>query len=224
MKNRMRSPDRKEEKTRFFAFLRGKNIALNLAGSLILAFGVYEIHSFCAITEGGVIGLTLLLQYWFSLSPALTNFILTVLFYALGFKKLGFPFLLYSVIAFSSYSLFYAILETTPPLFPCLSQMPLVTSILGALFVGVGAGLCVRGGGAQSGDDALAMSLCAVFPVKIWMVYLFSDLIVLLLSLTYLPFSRFCYSLLTVVLSGQIIGLVSGNSIALFGKRNKDEQ
>lgn len=35
-----------------------------------------------------------------------------------------------------------------------------------------------------------------------------SDLVVLLISLTYIPVSRITYSLLTVVLSGQIIGLM----------------
>ena len=39
-------------------------------------------------------------------------------------------------------------------------------------------------------------------------IYLASDLIVLALSATYLPITRLLCSLLTVVLSGQIIGLM----------------
>lgn len=35
-----------------------------------------------------------------------------------------------------------------------------------------------------------------------------SDLAVLILSLSYIPIQRLMYSLLTVVLSGQVIGLV----------------
>lgn len=46
------------------------------------------------------------------------------------------------------FSLIYAIVEQFPPLWPQLAQMPLVASLLGAVFVGVGAGLCVRAGGA----------------------------------------------------------------------------
>ena len=37
-----------------------------------------------------------------------------------------------------------------------------------------------------------------------------SDLTVLLLSLSYIPLGRIAYSLLTVILSGQLIGLVAG--------------
>ena len=59
-----------------------------------------------------------------------------------------------------------------------------------------------------TGDDALAMSLERVLPLDIQWIYLISDLVVLLISLTYIPVSRITYSLLTVVLSGQIIGLM----------------
>ena len=69
-------------------------------------------------------------------------------------------------------------------------------------------GICVRVGGAPTGDDALAMSLERVLPVDIQWIYLISDLAVLLLSLTYIPVSKIVYSLLTVILSGQIIGIM----------------
>ena len=86
--------------------------------------------------------------------------------------------------------------------------MPLAASLLGAVFVGVGAGLCVRIGGAPGGDDALAMSLSHVTHIKIQWIYLLSDFAVLVLSLSYIPLNRMVYSILTVLLSGQIIGFV----------------
>ena len=82
-----------------------------------------------------------------------------------------------------------------------------MASILGAAFVGVGVGLSVRVGGAPTGDDALALAVSAKTHIGIQWVYLISDLIVLLLSLSYIPWRRLIYSLLTVVISGQIIGL-----------------
>ena len=45
--------------------------------------------------------------------------------------------------------------------------------------------------------------------VKIQWIYLASDMTVLLLSLSYIPLRRILYSLLTVILSGQIIGLTA---------------
>ena len=84
----------------------------------------------------------------------------------------------------------------------------LLAAVLGALFIGIGAGICVRCGGATSGDDALAMSLSKVTKIPIQWIYLISDLTVLGLSLTYLPLRNILPSLLTVILSGQIIGWI----------------
>ena len=66
----------------------------------------------------------------------------------------------------------------------------------------------MRIGGAPGGDDALAMSLSHVTHIKIQWIYLLSDFAVLGFSLSYIPLNRMVYSILTVLLSGQIIGFV----------------
>ena len=181
------------------------SVLLLLLGSAILAFGLYNIHSMSNVTEGGILGLTLLLEYWFGISPSVSGFVLTILCYFLGWKLLGKRFLIYSFISSIGFSVFYRIFEQFDPLFPNIGEKPLLAAVVGALFVGISVGLCVRVGGAPTGDDALAMSLERVLPLDIQWIYLISDLVVLLISLTYIPVSRITYSLLTVVLSGQII-------------------
>jgi len=52
------------------------------------------------------------------------------------------------------------------------------------------------------------MSISHVTGLKIEWVYMISDITILGLSLTYIPLTRIMYSLLTVILSGQIIGLI----------------
>ena len=195
-------------------------LALIAAGSAILAFGLYHIHAVSNITEGGVLGMTLLLQRWFEISPALSGLILNLICYGLGWRTFGKTFLLYSAAAGGGFSLFYAIFEQFPPLFPRIAEHPLLAAIAGAVFVGVGVGFCVLAGGAPSGDDSLAMSLSHHTKLGISWMYLISDLSVLALSLSYIPLSRIVYSLLTVVLSGQIIGQMQ--KIPLFEKRQKN--
>lgn len=185
-----------------------KNCAITLLGSFILAFGLYHVHSISGVTEGGVLGATLLLEHWTGISPALTGGVMNVLCYVLGWKLLGKEFIAYSALATVGFSGMYKICEQFPHLWPGLADMPLVAALVGALFVGVGAGLCVRVGGAPSGDDALAMSISHAAGWKIQWVYLLSDLIVLVMSLSYIPVRRIGYSLFTVLLSGQLIGFV----------------
>jgi uncharacterized membrane-anchored protein YitT (DUF2179 family) len=155
-----------------------------------------------------VLGLTLLLQHWFQISPAVSSLILNLACYALGWKALGKDFIGYSLVSISTYSICYGILEQFPPLWPGIALYPLLAAIVGALFIGIGAGLCVRAGGATTGDDALAMSLSHLTNIPIQWIYLVSDLTVLGLSLSYIPLKRIGYSLLTVILSGQIIGWI----------------
>lgn len=188
--------------------LKFSNCMVLLVGSIIQAIGIYNIHSLSNVTEGGVLGLTLLLQHWLQISPAISSLILNLVCYAIGWRTLGKEFIGYSLLSIGVYSGAYGILEQFPPLWPEIAQFPLLAAIAGALFIGIGAGLCVRAGGATAGDDALAMSFSHLFRWPIERVYLISDLTVLLLSLSYIPVRRIAYSLLTVVLSGQIIGLL----------------
>ena len=179
-----------------------------LLGSMILAFGLYHIHNTAHITEGGVLGMTLLLQQWFHISPAVSGLILNALCYGFAFYCLGKEFLKYSLVSSAGFSLFYAIFEYFDPLWPHIGQHPLLAAVTGALFVGIGAGLSVRVGAASGGDDAFALAVTHKTSLEIQWVYLITDLIVLLLSLTYIPWQKILYSVLTVFLSGQIIGLI----------------
>lgn len=188
--------------------MKPKNILILFFASAFQAFGMYHIHALADITEGGVLGATLLLEYWFHISPAITSFLMNAVCFALGFRILGKEFIACSAIAALGYSIGYALWEQFPPLWPEIVQYPLLAAILGALFIGIGAGLCVRAGGATCGDDALAMSLSHISKIPIQWIYLASDLTVLLLSLSYIPLRRIVYSLITVTLSGQIIGWI----------------
>ena len=188
----------------------------NVIGGAILAFGLYQIHSISNVTEGGVLGLTLLFQHWLGISPSITGLVLNAACYLFGYKTLGKQFIRNSIIAGTCFSLFYALFEQTPRLWPKISEYPLIASVVGAVFVGIGVGLCVRNNGAPTGDDALAMGLSHILKTKIQWIYLASDMTVLLLSLSYIPLRRILYSLLTVVLSGQLIGLTES-----FGKNTR---
>ena len=188
--------------------LKPLSIATAFLSSAFQAFGMYNIHALSDITEGGVLGATLLLEHWFSISPALSSFLMNAACFLLGWRTLGKEFIGYSLVAAGAFSGTYWLCEQFPPLWPQLAAMPFLASVLGALFIGIGAGICVRCGGATCGDDALAMSLSKVTKIPIQWIYLISDLTVLGLSLTYLPFKNILPSLLTVVLSGQIIGWI----------------
>lgn len=186
--------------------LKWKACLLAYLGSAVQAFGVYNIHALSNVTEGGILGLTLLLEHWAGISPAYSGLVFNAICYVIGWKALGKLFLVYSAVATSGFSITYRICEQFDPLWPQIADMPLTAAIAGALFIGVGVGICIRSGGAACGDDALAMSINEKTHIPIERIYLISDITILGLSLSYIPVKRIGYSLLTVILSGQLIG------------------
>ncbi len=190
---------------KLLSHLTPKRVFTLLLGAFILAFGLYNIHSRCAITEGGILGATLLLQHHFGISPGISGIVMDLTCYAIGFGLLGKAFLVNAVVASCGFSLFYNLLECFPPLLPDLSALPLVAAVAGACFVGVGVGLVVRLGGAAGGDDALALVIQHLTKCRISTAYLVTDITVLTLSLSYIPVQKILYSLVTVMVSSFII-------------------
>ena len=184
------------------------SVIQSLLGSAVLAFGLYHVHAFSGVTEGGQLGLVLLLQHWLHISPAISTAVINILCYWIGWKLLGKVFIVRSAVATVGFSLIYWFVQQFPPLWPNLVDHPLAAAVVGAIFVGVGCGLCVRSGGAACGDDGLAMSLSHHFRIKIEYVYFIFDFVVLAASLSYIPLGRILYSLLTVMISSKIVGLV----------------
>ena len=177
-------------------------------GAAILAFGLFNIHSRCRITEGGVLGMTLLIHHWTGLSPAVSEVALDGVCYLLGLKYLGRAFLPRAAAATGCYALCYALFERVGYLLPDLTGLPVLAALFGALFVGAGVGLVVRAGGAAGGDDALALVVSKLAGCPIARAYLVTDVTVLLLSLSYIPIRNIACSLVTVTLSSFIIGRV----------------
>lgn len=176
-------------------------------GAFILAFGLYNIHAQAGITEGGILGTTLLLLHWLHISPSISEIVLDILCYAIAFKTLGKGFAKNALISTCFYSFFYFLLERFPPLLPDLSQHLLLASVLGGLFVGCGVGLVVRAGGACGGDDALALTLSHYSKWPVSRCYLITDLTILLFSLSYIPWQNIIFSLITVTISSNLIGV-----------------
>ena len=192
----------------------GLTVKKILLGAMICSFGIHNIHQRTNITEGGVIGLMLFAEHWLKLSPAYITPVLDIACYLLAFRFLGGRFIKISIISTFFVSLFYKIWELFPPMLPDLSNRPLIAAVLGGMFVGIGVGLIVRQGGSSGGDDALALSISHLLRWRLSRAYLFTDVVVLLLSLSYIPVMRIAFSLITVTISSYLIDYVRGYGTA----------
>ena len=103
-----------------FPKLKPSYCIIAVMSSAFLAFGLYHVHSVSGITEGGVLGLTLLLDHWFDISPAASGIVLNILCYLIGWRLLGMEFIAYSAIATAGFSIAYRIFERSDPIWPDL--------------------------------------------------------------------------------------------------------
>ena len=185
-----------------------KSILLIIIGASILSFGSYNFNYQNNVTEGGVLGLLLLMQQIFNISPSITSVIIDFSLFAIGTKFFGKRFLLYSVLSTIAFSTTYKIWESVGFLIPSFTNNMLIASILAGIGVGVGVGLVVRGGGASGGDDVIALLGNKLLKLKVNHVYLATDSIVLLMSLVYLDIKQVFFSIIAVTISGKIISII----------------
>ena len=172
-----------------------KKIFIIMIGAAILSFGIHNIHQRVNVTEGGVIGLMLFIEHWMKISPSFITPLLDGVCYLIAFKMLGFNFIKLSVISTAFISLFYKLWESLPFMLPNMIDTPLLAAVIGGLFVGVGVGLIVRQGGSSGGDDALALAISKRFKWNLAHSYMFTDFVVLFISLSYIPIVNVLVSL-----------------------------
>ena len=157
-----------------------KSILLIIIGATILSFGSYNFNYQNNVTEGGVLGLLLLLQHVFNISPSITSVVIDFSLFTIGSKFFGKKFLLYSILSTITFSSTYKIWEK----------------------------IGFRGGGASGGDDVIALLGNKLLKLKVNHVYLATDAIVLLMSLVYLDIKQVFFSIIAVTISGKIISII----------------
>jgi len=124
-------------------------------GAFFVAFGFSRFFLPHHIIDSGVNGLAMLLAYRLHLSLPALILVLNIPFLYLGYREFGSRFVLEAAYALLALSFF---LGTLAPPFP-LTESPILASIFGGLFVGLGIGLILRGQASIDGMDLLALVL-----------------------------------------------------------------
>ncbi len=175
-------------------------------GAFIMAFTLVNVHVPARITEGGVLGLSLIGYRVFNINPSIVNPILDISFILLGFSFFGRTFLKKTAVASIIFALFLRVMSDFGPILPNLYDFPILAAVVGGIGIGLGCGLVISQGGACGGDDSLALIISKKTGMNVCYSYLISDLVVLVLSLVYIPFSRIIFSLITTTVSSILVG------------------
>lgn len=180
-------------------------LAVILSGTLLLAFTYYHINYQNHLTEGGFVGLSLLGKYVLGISPSLSILILDIPVLLIAFIFKGKSFVVNTFISVAAFTIFYGLMERYSGWVIDLQDNLPLAALLSGVLTGLGAGMVLRGGGASGGDDILSLLISEWKGIKVGTVFILMDVIVLALSLFYMPLRETLYTVMAVVVAGYVI-------------------
>lgn len=156
------------------------------------------------IAPGGLTGVATVLNYLFGAPVGVTSLLMNVPLFLMGYKLMGGSFAFRSMIATVLFSLLIDLFH-----FPALTDDVLLASVYGAILLGVGLGLILRGGATTGGSDMIAKLVHHKMPfVSVGMILLFVDCTVIALAAFTMSTRAALYSLICIFVSSKVIDLV----------------
>ncbi|MYL41993.1 DUF2179 domain-containing protein [Virgibacillus massiliensis] len=197
--------------------LKIKNIAFILFGSAIFSFGIVHFNMQHNLGEGGFTGITLLLYFLWEWDPAITNIILNIPLFLIGWKFLGRNTFIYSIIGTGAVSLFLSIFQVKPFAIHLESDMTLVALFAG-VFIGIGLGIIFRFGGTTGGVDIIARLVNKYVGWSMGRTMFLFDFVVIMTSVfAILDLKQGMYTLVAVYIGARVIDFIQEGAYSAKG-------
>ncbi|MCE5168877.1 YitT family protein [Paenibacillus profundus] len=179
-----------------------RDIALVALGSLIFALGINYFAIPNRLSEGGIIGITVVTHYLFEWSPGIVNFILNSILLAIGYRFFDKQTVIYTVISIVLTSLF---LHVTEQIGVQINDDTLLAALFAGLLVGIGLGLIFRAGGTSGGSAILARLANEYLGWSVGKGMLIIDIVVIAGSIFIIGQEKAMYTLIAVYVGAKVI-------------------
>lgn len=197
--------------------IRVKNIIFILLGSAIFSFGIVHFNMQHNLGEGGFTGITLLLFFLWNLDPAITNIILNIPVFFIGWKVLGRNAFIYTMVGTLSVSFFLWVFQIYQFSIHLEHDMTLVALFAGVL-IGTGLGIIFRYGGTTGGVDIIARIINKYTSWSIGKAMFVFDFLVILTSIfTFLNLAQGMYTLVAVFIGARVIDFIQEGAYSAKG-------
>lgn len=179
-----------------------KDALLLITGSILFAIGINYFSIPNRLSEGGIIGITVVTYYLFEWSPSVVNFVLNGVLLAIGYRYFDKKTTIYTLISIVLTSVFLRLtefLEVAP------HADTLLAALFAGLFVGLGLGLIFRTGGTSGGSAILARLANSFWGWSLGKGMLIIDVAVILGSVFIIGQEKAMYTLIAVYVGAKII-------------------
>lgn len=187
-----------------------------MLGAAIFSFGLVHFNMQNNLAEGGFTGITLLFYFMFNIEPSISNLVLNIPIFFIGWKLLGRRTFIYTIIGTLAVSLFLFIFQRYHFNIDLNNDL-FVAALLAGVFIGVGLGITFRFGGTTGGSDIIARLLFKFKGVSIGKTMFAFDAVVITASLVYLNHIEAIYTLVAVFVGARVIDFIQEGSYAARG-------
>ncbi|MBM7645628.1 uncharacterized membrane-anchored protein YitT (DUF2179 family) [Scopulibacillus daqui] len=172
-------------------------------GALLIAIGLEIFLVPNNIIDGGITGISIMLSYLTSLPLGLFLILLNIPFFVLGYKQIGKTFALTSVYGILLLSIFTSFLIPVD----VLTKDPLLATVFGGIFLGVGVGIVIRNGGSTDGTEILAVLFNKSTPFSVGEVVMVINIFILSGAGFIFGWDHAMYSLLAYFIAFKVIDI-----------------
>lgn len=174
-------------------------------GPIISAFALEQFLIPNTILDGGVTGISIVIDKLTNIPIGLLVVLLNIPFIYIGYKNLGKRFLFRTIYAILVFSLFLSFFE----LFSPFTEEMLLATVFGGAILGVGCGLIIRSGGCTDGTESVAIVISKKTNLSVGQIVLIFNLVIYTVAGFIFGFDRAMYSLLTYIITFKVIDFVS---------------
>lgn len=183
-----------------------------IVGTAVYAFGLLFFIIPNQLMEGGVTGITVLLNYAFNIPPSLSTLLLNIPLFLVGLKILGGRQSIYTGLGIISLTFFLWLIEKWIDqgwITPFHTEHDyILASLYAGVTLGTGLGIVFRFGGTTGGSDIIARILNRKLGYSMGQVILALDIIIIGASLLYIPLEKILYTLVAVFITSKVIDFI----------------
>lgn len=173
-------------------------------GAAIAAFAIEEFLVPCTILDGGVVGISIMVNNLTGIRLSLLTVLLNIPFLIVGYRVLGKQILIkagFSMIVFSSFLEVFAPMEN-------MTEEYLLAVCFGGIILGIGVGIVIHFGGCLDGTETVAILLNRKFNFPVGRTVLIFNIVIYGIAGWLFGFDRAMYSLLTYYITSKVLDLV----------------
>ncbi len=173
-------------------------------GAVVAAFALEALLVPCTILDGGVTGISIILNQLTGISLSAFVFVLNIPFLIIGFKQMGKRFLVRGIFGMALFSVMLAVFHHVE----AVTHEELLAVVFGGVLLGAGVGLVLRYGGCLDGTEIVALLVSKKTNASVGQVILMINVVIYAVAGILFGWDRALYSLLTYFITFKVIDMV----------------